>query len=569
MPMSITGLPVGVGGQGRTQFFNFQYDDSLSTARGLDLAADLMNYCDDDMSQLAAWFSGRALDMSPPIIVSLVNPATDAAGNPTQTLGGSWYGGGPWPLQVTIAIGEFPLGAGTATMLARYLLVSEVSEMYMRAINATGFRNPWFRSFSEGNKGEALSRFLAAQFLLRAYPGASAIPWVMVPKGGLVWNVTNLWLDSAREDWLEVNDEDIAPDKVIGCGTLFLFYLYDQLGYRIEDIINAGGGHLSNVYENLTGDSALNAWGKFSGIVDSHYPHSAAASTPPGSPGGFTPSYSPTLDSVFPVPDLTVFSATTLVTWVKGPNPPVVVVGVDHPSKVPPPLPITISSSHPAIIPAPSVTVGASAKSVVTPLTVLPQGAGFTSQLVTLTASYAGRTLTSNVRVVSPDAAGLPHLEIDVDRSADPCRPLFVEGVDQILEVTNLFVFADQTGLSFSWSVNGATADALNTSSLRISTLPSAGTKVTVQVTVTNAQGLHAAGTLTFETVALDLKLIDKELRCRLNRLINLNLSIPEWAPIEGDGRQRRLKVLGEQVRSVSNGAARVTSMIRSMEQRQ
>jgi hypothetical protein len=158
--------------------------------------------------------------------------------------------------------------------------------------------------------------------------------------------------------------------------------------------------------------------------------------------------------------------------------------------------------------------------------------------------------------------------KIDVDRSADPCRPLFVEGAEQIFEVTNLSVFADQTGLSFAWSVSGA-ADALDTSSLRISTLPSAGTTVTLQVTVTNAQGLHAAGKLAFETVALDLKLIDKELRCRLNRLINLNLSIPEWAPVEGDGRQRRLKVLGEQVRSVSNGAARVTSMIRSMEQRQ
>jgi hypothetical protein len=87
------------------------------------------------------------------------------------------------------------------------------------------------------------------QFLLRAYPGVSAIPWLMVPGGAAVWNVTNLWLDSARDDWLEVNDEDIAPDKVIGCGTQFLFYLYDQLGHRIEDIINAGGGHLSNVYE--------------------------------------------------------------------------------------------------------------------------------------------------------------------------------------------------------------------------------------------------------------------------------------------------------------------------------
>lgn len=187
---------------------------------------------------------------------------------------------------------------------------------------------------------------------------------------------------------------------------------------------------------------------------------------------------------------------------------------------------------------------------------------------MTLTASYAGRTLTSNVRVVSPDAAGLPHLEVDVDRSADPCRPLFVEGADQIFEVSNLFVFADQTGLSFSWSVNGATADALNTSSLRISALPSAAAKVAVRVIVTNAQGLHAAGTLTFETVAVDLKLIDKELRYLLNRLINPNLSIPEWTPVDGDARQKRLKVLGEQVRSVSNGAARVESMIRGMEQR-
>ena len=53
------------------------------------------------------------------------------------------------------------------------------------------------------------------------------------------------------------------PDPVVGCGTLFLFYLHDQLGYRIEDIINAGGGHLSNVYQNLTGDSAVNAFGEF------------------------------------------------------------------------------------------------------------------------------------------------------------------------------------------------------------------------------------------------------------------------------------------------------------------
>lgn len=550
-----TGLP----NNGRTQYFNLQYDDSLSQARGLDLAADVMNYCDNDLSQLAAWFSGRALDMSPPIHVSFNTVATDAAGNPTQYVGGKWMGSFVVPLQVTINIGEFPMSSGTPTMLARYLLVSEVSEMYMRAFGAHG-PNPWFR-FSEGNKGEGLSRFLAAQFLVKAYPGVVAIPTLMFPVGAGVWNVTNIWLDSPRINYLEVNDEDIDPDPVTGCATLFLFYLHDQLGYRIEDIINAGAGHLSNVYENLTGDSWTNAWGKFSGLVDSHYPHSASPT------GVFVPSYNPPLDSIFPVSDLATFSATPQVSWMPAPMPPVVIVGVDHPPKLP--LPISITSSHPSIIPPPSVTISPSATSAITPLTVTAQGAGFTSALVTLTASYAGRTLTTNVRVVSPDPLGLPALIIDIDRSADPCQPLFVEGTSQIFRINNLSVFADQTGLSFSWSVTGATPDATNTSSLRISTLPAAGSKVKVGVTVTNAQGLQATGALSFQAVGLDIKVLSKELRCRLSRFRNLNLSILEWTSIEdADALQERLKVLEKQVRSVSREAASVTTVIRSMKQR-
>ena len=550
-----TGLP----NNGRTQYFNLQYDDSLSKARGLDLAADVMNYCDSDLSQLAAWFSGRALDMSPPIHVSFTTVATDAVGNPTQYVGGHWMGAFVVPLQVTINMGEFPMSSGTPTMLARYLLVSEVSEMYMRAFGAHG-PNPWFR-FSEGNKGEGLSRFLAAQFLLKAYPGVAAIPTLMFPSGAGFWNVTNLWLDSRRDNHLEVNDEDIDPGPVTGCATLFLFYLHDQLGYRIEDIINAGAGHLSNVYENLTGDSWTNAWGKFSGLVDSHYPHSASPT------GVFVPSYNPPLDSIFPVSDLAKFSATPQVSWAPAAMPPVAIVGVDHPPKLP--LPISITSSHPSIIPPPSVTISPSATGAIAPLTVIQQGAGFTSVLVTLTASYASRTLTSNVRVVSPHALGLPALEIDVDRSADPCQPLFVEGTSQSFRINNLSVFADQAGLSFSWSVTGAKPDATHTPSLKISTLPAAGSKVKVGVTVTNAQGLQATGALSFQTVGLDFKVLAKELRCRLSRFRNLNLSIPEWTSIEdADALQERLKVLEKQVRSVSREAASVTTVIRSMKQR-
>jgi hypothetical protein len=78
-----TGLP----NNGRTKFFNFRYDDALSRARGLDVASYMMNYCDDDLSLLAGWFSSRQLDTPPPINVSIDTVAVDANGNPTGGVG--------------------------------------------------------------------------------------------------------------------------------------------------------------------------------------------------------------------------------------------------------------------------------------------------------------------------------------------------------------------------------------------------------------------------------------------------------------------------------------------------
>jgi hypothetical protein len=549
-----TGLP----NNGSTQFFNFQYDAGLTQARGLDLATDMMQHCDDDLALLASWFSGRQLDMSPPINVSVNTVATDAAGNPTQFVGGHWEGFLLDPLQVTINIGELPMLLGTATMLARYLLVSEVSEMYMRAFNAHG-PNPWFR-FGEGNKGEALSRFLATQFLLHAFPGVTSIPMLTVGS----WNVTDLWLNSVRTNFLEINDEDNAPDAEVGCATLFLFYLRDQLGYAIPDIINAGGGHLSNIYENLTHDSALNAWGKFSGLVNPHYPSTADAS------GQFTPSYNPPLETVFPVSDLTLFTAPVQISWVASAMPSSVAIGVDHPAIVP--FPVTITSSHPEIIPPPSVMILPPNASAVAALTVVPQPAGFNSTMVALTASYAGRSLTRNILVVRPDAMGLPPLEIDVDRSVDPCQALFVEGTSQTFVVTNLNVFADQTSLSFSWSVSssvpGVSAGATNESSFTITIPPATGATVTIQVTVSNGQGLQAAGTSSFQTVAVPagLQALNQELRCRLSSFRNGSLSIPPWVPIEQAGSlQERLVSLEKQIQELSRAANQVTAVIRSM----
>ena len=567
MPYVTTGLP----NNGRTQYFNVQYDDALSPARGKDLAADLMMHCDDDFALLQSWFSGRGLDMSPPINVSLTTVATDSAGNPTQYVGGKWFGFGPWPLQVTINIGELAMASGTPAMLARYLLIAEVSEMFMRAF-APYTLNPWFAS-GEGSKGEGLSRFLGQQFLLLAFPGIAALPSLMSGS----WNVAGLWLNSARQNYIESNPDDSQPDDVTGCATLFLLYLHDQLGFRIEDIINAGAGTLSNVYENLTHDSWPNAWPKFSALVNAHYPASVTLSD---GTNAVTASvmYNPPLDTIFPVCELQSFIVPPQVSWIASGTPNSITVALGRQPQVP--LPVTFMSSDPTIIPplpffspppapAPApITISPFSAGLTLPLTVLPQAAGFTAKAVTLTASYAGKALTRTIVVVAPNSMGLPPLEIDIDRSSDMCQRLLVEKALQIFYVTNLDVFADQSGLVFSWSVSGAQPGATNTPSLTIPALPPQGTTVTIGVTVTNAQNLQAAGTLSFQTAAAlgDTATFEAEFRCRITHIVNGALMLPPWVPIEKGGiLKEQLGRIEKQLGQMTQEATRVNALIRQM----
>src|SRR5438034_8886412 len=131
--------------------------------------------------------------------------------------------------------------------------------MFMRNMRLP-HNNPWFTSTSEGNKGEALSLFLAANFFRQAYPDTPALPMLARTQS----TVTDLWLNSPRDNFLEVDDDDLGPNAKIGCCTLFLSYLHDHLAYSIEDIISAGAGKLSSVYANLTGEAWENAWLSFS-----------------------------------------------------------------------------------------------------------------------------------------------------------------------------------------------------------------------------------------------------------------------------------------------------------------
>ncbi|WP_047496068.1 hypothetical protein [Terriglobus sp. TAA 43] len=542
----------GLNNGGRTQYFNFAYDSLLTEPRGLDLATAMMQTCDADFDIVQAWFSGHSLDMAFPINVILHTVSTDATGTQTDFVGGNWEGGFLIPLQATINIGELVIGAGSLIMLARYLLVSVVSNMFMRAFGTYGSNTPWFRLRNAGNKGEGLSLFMAEQFLLKEFPGVSALPSLTTA----TWNCTKNWLNSPRVNFLEINDEDISLDSPeVGCATLFLMYLHDQLGYSVVDIVNAGANHLSNVYENLTHDSWTNAWPKFSALVNGHYPVTPGINT-----------YFPPLDTIFPLSDLIFFAAPVVATWLATAPVPLVVT-VDHPAVMP--IPLTITSSDTTIIPNSMLTIGAGMTSASVPLVVLPQLDTFPTTTVTLTVSYAGRTLTRNVTVKALGATTFGPLDIQPYPAADPCMIAVVASTELTLAVTNLNVFPDQNGLTFAWSVMGATPVATNTPTLTITALPAAGTNVTINLTVTNPQGLSAKGTYTFQTVSqrLSIKQLEAELACRLAKFRNGNLSIPRWVPIERGGSiQEQLKAVEAQTQAATKSISAITGLIKQMQ---
>lgn len=512
-----TGLPNG----GRAEYFLFQYDDALSTARGRDLARDLMRYVDDDFLLMMDWFSGRGLDMDPPIHVSLDTVATDENGVPTQTVGAEWQGLLTTVLHAEIYIGDLPIAIGTPTMLARSLLVAEVTEMFMRNVSLP-HNNPWFTPVNEGNKGEGLSRFLSAKFVRDVYPDAVALPAVRFGS----FNTSNLWLNSARDNFLEVDDGDIDPNEKIGCATLFLFWLHDQLGFSVQQIINAGAGKLSSVYANLTGDSWVNAWPKFSGLVDTHYPHSPKKSF-------FTPMYDPPFDSVYPVAELKLLDAPAVLSWAVNTRENAARVFLTHPLAVE--VDVTLSSDDPAVTVPKSVRTTYSAT---VPLTVKPQSATSTPKDVTLTASYAGQEVTTTIKVVRPADLPVPPLVIvPVDSNHDPCAQGFLEGTAQEFVVANPGVIGDpdHKGLVYTWTVSGASAQSTSAPTLTIPSLPAAGTHVSLHVTLRNAGGVDSEGSYSFTTGAkrVGLKEELRRFNCALGHLKAIDLQIPPNVPVE------------------------------------
>lgn len=251
MALTAAGLPNG----GATTRYTFLYDDSLGGAGGIEPArtTQLMSSCDGDFSLMQGWFSGVSFPFSTPVEVHVNTDGGTA----------SW---GP-PIQLNSSTED----AG----YLRMLLIAEVTEMFMMS-QAAG----WFPS-NEGSLGEGLSRFLAEEFLIGSGLGLGEFP---------SWGWTaNSWLQSPTQpDWVNNVDPTGNLDAVeTGCSILFIYYLFTQLNFSINQIIAAAASNLVGVYTNLTQDTG-DPFPFFKALLQAY----------PG-PGGI--STGPNLDDPFPV----------------------------------------------------------------------------------------------------------------------------------------------------------------------------------------------------------------------------------------------------------------------------
>jgi hypothetical protein len=247
-------ITTGLTNGGVTTNFSFQYDSSLqktsANPSGVEPARTnaVIAAAEGDLTLMKGWF-GNSIN-----VTGLTVQVT------TQTGGASWSG------STSSATVTLKSGTNPDANFLRFLIVAEVTEIFMLGQNAG-----WFQGGDEGSKGEGLSRFLSVQFL---------------QINGLINNgiqsgfdVADDWLNSSRQDFINNNPDDNAPDPTTGCTTLFIYYLFSQLSFTIPQIVAAAGSTMASVYTNLTGDSS-DPFPFFKQLLDTAFPSTTSSAVP-------------------------------------------------------------------------------------------------------------------------------------------------------------------------------------------------------------------------------------------------------------------------------------------------
>lgn len=247
---------------GQTSNFTVTFEDTLPTASRR--AQVLLAGVESDLDTLLGWFG---LDHTG---FGSKNRITVQVQTDTLAHNNGYKTDGKMLVTLDSLEGAGPNAVGDDGAMA--LFVAEMSEILMsyRAQNKGGKWN------EADSNGEGLSRFCTGMMHPTGYYGVS----------GLGPSV-NTWATVAdRNQWnrdfvTRVNNTDNEAFSY-GCALMFIYYLYAQLGYSINDIISKGGTLLADTYQTLTGKS--DGWTAFTNLLDSYLPADKISTLPTDNP---------------------------------------------------------------------------------------------------------------------------------------------------------------------------------------------------------------------------------------------------------------------------------------------
>lgn len=214
--------------RGQTAHFVVFYGQSLG-ANGQTLADAVLATCEADYNRLQGWFSNISILPETLPFRILIQPGMDGARH---------FG----CLNTELFCDAYN---GSDADQMRWLVVAEESEVFM---TYTGWN-------CTASNGEALSRVLATE---------------LYPKGYGNFATALGWLASDRLDFVNNTDPTDTNAFSNGCGVLFINWLRFQIGYSLNQIVQAGGTTLAETYRRLSGRS--NAFQPFAGILLGNFP---------------------------------------------------------------------------------------------------------------------------------------------------------------------------------------------------------------------------------------------------------------------------------------------------------
>jgi hypothetical protein len=227
-----------------------QFDDGDPNNQAQGMATAIAGIVESEHSALTSWFNiTTGFGTSDRITVNVKSISSGGANNFGYSSGGGSV------INVNFLPTGFTSSQNTANEVARMMFVNELVEIFMDFNNQKSGNTTWVAGHSDG---EGLSQICGIiRFPVGHY--AAYRSWV------------NNWLSSSRPNWVSSNESTDGNAVSFGCALLFLYYLRDQLGFTIQQIIQNGGATLVDLYKNLTGDNS-DPFAYFANAVNSVLP---------------------------------------------------------------------------------------------------------------------------------------------------------------------------------------------------------------------------------------------------------------------------------------------------------